>query len=72
MIVIISILMLYTVYIVTFKEDYTIKAEDKKEDTEESKEKKKELSGNELYEKILWSNVVLIVVLIVISVAFNV
>lgn len=78
MTIIISLLLIYTVYIVTFSNDYKV-SEDKKSNNNlgnsfenENNDNKAELNGDEVYDKILWSNVVLIIILMLFSSAFNI
>ena len=78
MTIIISLLLIYTVYIVTFSNDYKV-SEDKKSNNNlgnsfenENNDNKVELNGDEVYDKILWSNVVLIIILLLFSSAFNI
>ncbi len=78
MTIIISLLLIYTVYIVTFSNDYKV-SEDKKSNNNlgnsienENNDNKAELNGDEVYDKILWSNVVLIIILLLFSSAFNI
>ena len=78
MTIIISLLLIYTVYIVTFSNDYRV-SEDKKSNNNlgnsfenENNDNKAELNGDEVYDKILWSNVVLIIILLIFSSAFNI